>query len=196
MTIKTPAEVARETLGDGETWHRMAHPALLSLMEAAIEADREQRDDYEAGYAEGFHHGRSTPRIGCNICGSALADGEPHLCSTDEREALIGLKLGSYTKRMPDGYPSLIMRTNEEAADVVLAAGFHRAEVPEPSADGPAFIAMMPPSPETSKRWYSMYCRVCGIEEMMADTADDPRLVARRDEHNHGHHPAPQGENS
>lgn len=64
------------------------------------------------------------------------------------------------------------------------------------SAEGPAFIAMMPPSPETSKRWYSMYCRACGVEEMMADTADDPSLVARRDEHNLEGHSAPQGEAS
>lgn len=46
---------------------------------------------------------------------------------------------------------------------------------------------MMPPSPETSKRWYSMYCRECGTEEMMADAAGDARLVARRDEHNRRH---------
>lgn len=140
--MKTPEEVARETLGEGVGWHRMTHPALLDMMVAAIEADREQRDDYEAGYAEGFHHGRSTPRIGCNICGSALADGEPHLCSTDEREALIGLKLGSYSKRMPDGYPSLIMRTNEEAADVVLAAGFHRAERQAEPSDAQALLTL------------------------------------------------------
>lgn len=70
------------------------------------------------------------------------------------------------------------------------------SEVPEPSAEGPAFIALMPPSPETSKRWYSMYCRVCGIEEMMAGTADDPRLLARRDEHNRERHAEPQGEPS
>ena len=53
----------------------------------------------------------------------------------DEREALIALKLASFSKRMSDGYPSIIMRTNEEAADLVLAAGFRRSEVPEPSAE-------------------------------------------------------------
>ncbi|WP_417540766.1 hypothetical protein [Microbacterium maritypicum] len=74
--------------------------------------------------------------------------------------------------------------------------GFCRSEVPEPSAEGPAFIAIMPPSPETSNRWYSMYCRVCGVEEMMADTADDPRLLDRRDEHNRERHAEPQGEPS
>lgn len=79
---------------------------------------------------------------------------------------------------------------------VPTVAGFRRSEVPEPSAEGPAFIALMPPSPETSKRWYSMYCRVCGIEEMMAGTADDPRLLARRDEHNRERHAEPQGEPS
>lgn len=74
--------------------------------------------------------------------------------------------------------------------------GFRRSEVPEPSVEGPAFIAIMPPSPETSKRWYSMYCLVCGVEEMMADTADDPRLLDRRDEHNRERHAEPQGEPS
>lgn len=49
---------------------------------------------------------------------------------------------------------------------------------------GPAFIDIMPPSPETSKRWWTMYCRECGIEEGMADSADDERLIARLDEHN------------
>lgn len=81
-----------------------------------------------------------------------------------------------------------------EGADFVIAAGFRRSEVPEPSAEGPAFIAIMPSSPETSKRWYSMYCRECGVEEMMAETADDPRLIERRDAHNRVIHP--QGEPS
>lgn len=53
----------------------------------------------------------------------------------DEREALIALGLASYSKIMSDGYPSGVMRTNEEAADLVLAAGFRRSEVPEPSAE-------------------------------------------------------------
>ena len=121
----------------------------------------------------------------------------------------------------------------DHVPDIVLALGFRRSEVPEPSAEhgadwsdwgidhpeegpsckcgfngtpeecaesrrptGPAFIAIMPPSPETSKRWYSMYCRECGVEEMMTDTADDPRMVARRDEHNRKRHSEPQGEPS
>ena len=125
-----------------------------------------------------------------------LVVAEAHTPTDDEREALIALGLASYSKIMSDGYPSGVMRTNEEAADLVLAAGFRRSEVPEPSATGPAFIALMPPSPETSKRWYSMYCRACGIEEMMAETEDDPRLVARRDAHNRERHAEPQGEPS
>lgn len=39
-------------------------------------------------------------------------------------------------------------------------------------------------------------CRECGVEEMMADSADDPRLVARRNEHNRERHTEPQGEPS
>lgn len=54
---------------------------------------------------------------------------------------------------------------------------------PKPNT-GPAFIAKMPPSPESNRRYWSMYCRECGIEEMMADSAGDPRLIARRDNHN------------
>lgn len=54
---------------------------------------------------------------------------------------------------------------------------------PEP-VTGPAFIAKMPPSPESNRSYWSMYCKECGIEEMLMDTADDPRLVARRDDHN------------
>lgn len=88
-----------------------------------------------------------------------------------------------------------LIRSNYAAILDAARAGVV-TEVPEPSAEGPAFIAIMPPSPETSKRWYSMYCRECGVEEMMADTADDPRLVSRRDKHNRERHSAPQGEAS
>lgn len=52
----------------------------------------------------------------------------------------------------------------------------------------PAFIAAMPPLPETARRWWTMYCRVCGIEEGMAESENDPRLIARRDEHNSTFH--------
>ena len=44
----------------------------------------------------------------------------------DEREALIALRLASYSKTMSDGYSSGVVRTNEEAADLVLTAGFRR----------------------------------------------------------------------
>ena len=44
----------------------------------------------------------------------------------DEREALIALRLASYLKTMSDGYSSGVVRTNEEAADLVLTAGFRR----------------------------------------------------------------------
>lgn len=66
---------------------------------------------------------------------AALRRSEVPEPTDDEREALIALKLASFSKRMSDGYPSIIMRTNEEAADLVLAAGFRRSEVPEPSAE-------------------------------------------------------------
>lgn len=46
---------------------------------------------------------------------------------TDEdREALIALGLASVRFIAGDGYPSTAIRTNEEAADAVLAAGFRR----------------------------------------------------------------------
>lgn len=38
------------------------------------------------------------------------------------RDELIGLRLASYSKIMSDGYPSGIIRSNEEAADILLAS--------------------------------------------------------------------------
>lgn len=70
-----------------------------------------------------------------------------------------------------------------EVAHAALAV-FEEANTPP----GPAYIDIMPPSPETSKRWWSMYCRECGIEEGMADSSDDERLIAQRDEHNRSVH--------
>ena len=58
---------------------------------------------------------------------------EAHTPTDDEREALIGLRLASYPKRMSDGHLSVVVRANEEAADVVLAAGFRRPASLEPT---------------------------------------------------------------
>lgn len=63
-----------------------------------------------------------------------------------------------------------------------------RANVKMLGQDAPAFIAVMPPSPETARRWWTMYCRACGIEEGMAESENDPRLIAHRDEHNRKFH--------
>lgn len=60
-------------------------------------------------------------------------------------------------------------------------------ETREPS--GPARIEMMPPSPETSAVWYSVYCRDCGIEEGMAHEKDSPMLIGQRNRHNAEYHP-------
>lgn len=58
---------------------------------------------------------------------SFLASRRPAQAPTDEeREALIGLNLASYPAVMSDGYSSAVIRTNEEAADIVIAAGFRR----------------------------------------------------------------------
>ena len=51
----------------------------------------------------------------------------------DEREELIGLQLASYSKRMSDGYTSSIIRSNEEAAEIVLDAGFRLPVQGEPT---------------------------------------------------------------
>lgn len=51
----------------------------------------------------------------------------------DEREELIGLQLASYFKRMSDGYTSSIIRSNEEAAEIVLDAGFRLPVQGEPT---------------------------------------------------------------
>ena len=73
------------------------------------------------------------------------------------------------------------MARQQEAASAALAA----VHPTEPS--GPAVIRKMPPSPETARRHWEMYCPLCGIEECTADAPDEPRVVARRDEHNRGH---------
>lgn len=52
--------------------------------------------------------------------------------SADERETLIALRLAAHPMLMSDGTGSVVVRSNEEAADVVLAAGFRRRG-PEPS---------------------------------------------------------------
>jgi hypothetical protein len=50
-----------------------------------------------------------------------------HIPTDDEqREALIALRLATHSKMMSDGYLSIVVRSNEEAADLVLDAGFHR----------------------------------------------------------------------
>lgn len=48
----------------------------------------------------------------------------------EDRKELIELRLASYSKRMSDGHLSVFMRTDEEAADIVLQAGFRR-RIPE-----------------------------------------------------------------
>ena len=90
-----------------------------------VRLDREQAFEHDAK-RDGFLEGAKW------VAALRRSESTP---TDDEREALIALKLASFSKRMSDGYPSIIMRTNEEAADLVLAAGFRRSEVPEPSAE-------------------------------------------------------------
>lgn len=40
----------------------LSHPAWCPNFDAAAESQGDPSDDYEAGYAEGFHHGVSSPR--------------------------------------------------------------------------------------------------------------------------------------
>ena len=51
---------------------------------------------------------------------------------------------------------------------------------------GPARIQLCPPSPETSRRYFEVYCPVCKVHECLFG-AGDPRLLQRQDEHNAGH---------
>ena len=53
---------------------------------------------------------------------------------------------------------------------------------------GPAYITQMPPSPESNRVLWTMVCRICGVEEFMADEFDDPRLVAHTESHNSSMH--------
>ena len=52
----------------------------------------------------------------------------------------------------------------------------------------PAYITQMPPSPESSRVLWTMICRICGVEEFMADHYDDPRLIAHTEKHNATYH--------
>lgn len=80
----------------------------------------------------------------------------------------------------PDEWLDLIARL----ADALKAA---LSAVP---VEGPAYVGVMPPSPESARRIWTMYCRVCGVEEFMADSPDDAALLAHRDKHNAEVHPA------
>lgn len=71
----------------------------------------------------------------------------------------------------------------------VRAAGWRRQG---PIADeGPARIVQMPPSPETSARYWESHCPVCATYEGMYRYANDERLIALRDEHNARHRETP-----
>ncbi len=58
----------------------------------------------------------------------------------------------------------------------------------------PAFIGKMPPSPESNRRYWTMYCRVCGIEERLAAGPGDPTLIAHTEAHNARFHGNERGE--
>ena len=51
---------------------------------------------------------------------------------------------------------------------------------------GPARIVETPPSMETSKRYWEVYCPSCTTHECTLGEGD-PRLTVRRDEHNRDH---------
>lgn len=53
---------------------------------------------------------------------------------------------------------------------------------------GPARIGQMPPSPETNRRLWTMYCRECGVEEYMAESPDNPGLIEHAEKHNAERH--------
>ena len=52
-----------------------------------------------------------------------------------------------------------------------------------------ARIILLPDTPESSTRWWTVDCIVCGTQEGMREEHDHPDLVARRDEHNAKEHP-------
>ena len=110
----TPTDDEREAITDEGLWDFASD--LLDAWNIEDLNPPSLIEDFRDRFVRRFRHSECTP-------------------TDDEREALIALKLASFSKRMSDGYPSIIMRTNEEAADLVLAAGFRRSEVPEPSAE-------------------------------------------------------------
>lgn len=115
---------------------------------APDEADLAQalfRTLYDAGVS--FNSNDLIPRLTATV----LAAGYRHMPEVtapderEEREELIALRLASYPKRMSDGYNSVVVRSNEDAADVVLAAGFRRSREattePQPITDANAYAA-------------------------------------------------------
>ena len=100
------------------------------LVEEAGEAIRAEM----ARYGYNVHITVRGEEIARVLAAAALAVFEAAQAPTgDEREELIGLQLASYSKRMSDGYTSSIIRSNEEAAEIVLDAGFRLPVQGEPT---------------------------------------------------------------
>lgn len=53
--------------------------------------------------------------------------------------------------------------------------------------NGPAIIRAVPPAPETSRRYWEMWCPTCGVQEVLAFSADNPLLVEHTERHNRWH---------
>lgn len=75
----------------------------------------------------------------------AWAHGKPKPAPSDadDREALIGLSLATKQYVAGDGLPAMKVRTNEQAADLVLDAGFSRSQ-PVPSDAWTRYAATLP----------------------------------------------------
>lgn len=109
----------------------------------------------------------------------------------DEREALVALQLATHSERMSDGYPSVVVRSNEEAADIVLAAGWTRH--PQPTDERMVVHEFMPegaivrhpqstegepPEVDADPDEAFELGRVAGYDEAMREVADQgkPRI--------------------
>lgn len=97
----------REAFVEGAKWHagKALTPtddeseALARVKRDLVEAEREGGDAWVTPadlrmLLDGFRRSEaesSAERIGCNICGEALPDGEPHLCSEPQGEPSEGV---------------------------------------------------------------------------------------------------------
>ena len=203
-----------ETLGDDpmvfDSWN-LLHDAKAALESLSAPP---ASDDYEAGYAEGFHHGLSTPRGSAEDDRNAVlpasgnepqsSDGPDYHAdhafwaarqpaSDDEREGLADAihdyRVGSdaaWTTHVDD--EGIVHSEDHGFADAILAAGFRRlspsASDNEREAPNLLRYAVQFHHPEFGKGWFFSPDAVESLVTDVRSPSTEP--VARQGTHNHG----------